>query len=83
MIQKINQACEKLNKKLGISIPLPNPGKRLLKAASICNFMLGAGLLAASVLFSSKSCGMLGGLSILSGVLLKWESGNKHDENHY
>lgn len=34
MIKEVNQACEKGNDTLGISIKLPNPKKKALKAAA-------------------------------------------------
>lgn len=80
MIKEVNQACGKLNEKLGISVPLPNPGKKTLKATSVCNFVAGAGLVAAGVVFSSKWCAVLGGISIISGVVLRRESGHIKDE---
>lgn len=32
MIKEVNQACEKLNDTLGITVKLPNPKKKALKA---------------------------------------------------
>ena len=43
MIKEVNHACGKLNEKLGISVPLPNPKKETLKAASVCNFAAARG----------------------------------------
>ncbi len=80
MIKELNHACGKLNEKLGISVPLPNPGKKTLKTASACHFVVGAGLVAASVVFSSKWCAVLGGIGIISSVALRRESGNKEAE---
>lgn len=73
MIKEVNQACEKLNDTLGISVELPNPKKNTLKKASICNFMIGAGLVAAGIIFPSKSCAVLGGIGILSSIVLRRE----------
>ncbi len=73
MIKEVNQACEKLNNTLGISVELPNPKKNTLKKASICNFMIGAGLVAAGIIFPSKSCAVLGGIGILSSIVLRRE----------
>ncbi len=56
MIKEVNQACEKLNNTLGISVELPNPKKKALKTAAACNFIIGAGLAAAGIAFTSKSC---------------------------
>lgn len=77
MIKEINQACEKLNDTLGISVTLPNPNKKTLKTAAACNFILGAGLAAAGILFSSKSCAVMGGIGLLGSAILRKESRNK------
>lgn len=74
MIKEINQACSKLNNTLGISVELPDPKKKTLKTAAVCNFIAGAGLAAAGIIFSSKSCAVLGGLSVISSVVLGKES---------
>lgn len=73
MIKEIHHACERLNETLGISVPLPNPGKNALKTASACQFAVGAGLAAAGLVFSSKWRAVLGGLSVVSGVILRQE----------
>ena len=80
MVKEVNHACEKLNEKLGISVSLPNPKKKTLKAASVCNFAVGAALVAAGVVFSSKWCAVLGGIGIVSSVVLRQESGGGKDE---
>ena len=81
MIKEVNQVCEKLNHTLGISVTLPNPEKKALKAAAVCNFIAGAGLAAAGIVFSSKSCALLGGVSVISSVVLRKESKNKAHES--
>lgn len=80
MIKELNHTFGKLNEKLGISVPLPNPGKETLKTASLCHFMVGAGLAAAGVVLSSKRCTVLGGLGIINSVVLRLESGGGKDE---
>ena len=81
MIKEVNRACEKLNDTLGISVELPNPKKKALKTAAVCNLIVGAGLVAAGILFSSKSCALLGGISVISSAVLKKESKNKTHES--
>lgn len=81
MIKEVNQACEKLNGRLGISVELPNPKKKALKTAAACNLVVGAGLVAAGILFPSKSCTFLGGISVISSVVLRKESKNKNHES--
>ena len=80
MVKEVNHACEKLNEKLGISVSLPNPKKKTLKAASVCNFAVGAGLVVAGIVFPSKWCAVLGVLGIISSVILRHESGGRKDE---
>lgn len=77
MIKEVNHACEKLNDTLGVSVKLPNPKKKTLKTAAACNFLVGAGLVAAGVVFTSKTCAILGGLGVISSVVLRKEDGNK------
>ncbi len=73
MIQEVNKACERLNDTLGISVKLPSPKKKALKTAAVCNLVAGAGLVAAGILFPSKSCALLGGISVISSVVLRKE----------
>ena len=77
MIKEVNQACKRLNHTLGVSVKLPNPKKKTLKAAAVYNFIVGAGLVAAGIVFSSKSCVLLGGISVIGSVVLRKESKNK------
>lgn len=81
MIKEVNEACEKLNHTLGISIELPNPKKKTLKAAAACNLLVGAGLVAAGIALRMKSCVLLGGVSVISSVVLREESKNKTRES--
>ena len=81
MIKEVNRACEKLNDTLGISVELPNPKKKAIKTATVCNLVVGAGLVAAGILFPSKSCALLGGISVISSAVLKKESKNKTHES--
>lgn len=79
MINEVNRACEKLNEALGISILLPNPGKKSIRAAAIRNFAVGAGLIAVGAAHSSKWCAVLGGAGVISGALLWKERRNRED----
>lgn len=81
MIKEVNKACEKLNDILGISVELPNPKKKAIKTAAVCNLVVGAGLVAAGILFPSKSCVLLGGISVISSIVLRKESKNKPHES--
>ena len=77
MIKEVNQACGKLNESFGITVRLPNPGKKAVKSAAVCNLIAGAGLIAAGVAFSSKWCAALGGLGIVSSIILRKEGSHK------
>ncbi len=81
MIKEVNHACEKLNNTLGIFVELPNPKKKALKMAAVCNLIVGAGLMVAGIAFPSKSCALLGGISVISSAVLKKESKNKTHES--
>ncbi len=39
MIQEVNQVCGKLNEALGFSVKLPNPNKKAVKFAALCNLV--------------------------------------------
>lgn len=80
MIKEVNQACGKLNEALGISVRLPNPGKKAVKSAAVCNLIAGAGLIAAGAVFSSKWCAAFGGLGIVSSIILRKESSHKPND---
>ena len=80
MIKEVNQACEKLNNTLGISVTLPNPGRKALKTAAACNLIVGAGLLATGILFSSKCCALLGGIEVIGSAILRKEHKNREHE---
>lgn len=76
MIKQMNNICKTFGERLGIFITLPDPGRKTLYAAMIGNFTLGAGLIAAGIIFSSKWCAALGGISMLNGVVLRQEGRN-------
>ncbi|MDE7340814.1 MAG: hypothetical protein K2N80_09720 [Lachnospiraceae bacterium] len=81
MIKEVNRACKKLNDTLGISVELPNPKKKSLKKAAVCNLIVGAGLMAAGIILPSKSCAVLGGISVISSAVLRKESRNNVDRD--
>ncbi len=82
MIKEVNQICEKLNKKLGISITLPDSSNKAYKTAALCNFIVGTGLIVTGTVLTSKNCLILGGLGIASSVILRKESRQKPNDNH-
>lgn len=79
MIKEVNEACGKLNETLGISVRLPDPGKKALTRASACNLIAGAGLSVAGAVFASKWCVVFGGIGMISSAVLWEESRCKKD----
>lgn len=77
MIKEVNQACKRFNDKLGISVKLPEPKKGELRNASVRNFVVGVGLVTASVIFAPKWCAVAGGISIISSIVLRQEAKEK------
>lgn len=76
MIKELNQACEKVNHIFGVSVKLPNPKKKTLKVAAVYNFIIGVGLVVAGIVLRVRSCALLGGVSVISSVVLRKESRN-------
>lgn len=74
MIKELNQTCKKVNDAFGISMKLPEPKKNTLKAASALNLIVGTGLVFVGVIFSEKWCSVIGGVGIISGIVMKHES---------
>ncbi len=74
MIKELNKVCEKVNHIFGVSVKLPNPKKKTLKVAAIYNFIVGVGLVVAGIILRIKSCALLGGISVISSVVLRKES---------
>lgn len=79
MVKEINKICDKMNKTLGISIPLPVPGKKALEIASVCNLAVGIGMLSAGIALTSRWCTVLGGMGIVSSIALRKESTHAED----
>ncbi len=73
MVKEVNQVCGKLNKALGIAVTLPNPSSKTLKTAMVCNLVVGAGLVATGIIFSSKWCATLGVLVLSAALCYKKE----------
>lgn len=76
MIKELNQACEKVNHIFGVSVKLPNPKKKTLKAAAVYNFIIGVGLVVAGIVLRVRSCALLGAVSVISSAVLRKESRN-------
>lgn len=76
MIKELNKACEKMNHIFCVSVKLPNPKKKTLKAAAVYNYIIGVGLVVAGIVLRIKSCALLGGVSVISSAVLRKESRN-------
>lgn len=74
MIKKVNETCEKMNKKLGVPISLPNPSKKTLKNCFACNLFVGVDLIMVGIVIKSKWCIILGAIGVISGGILLKES---------
>ncbi|WP_338753358.1 hypothetical protein [Bacillus sp. FJAT-52991] len=77
MIEKLNAKCEKVNDFFGVSVKLPNPSKNTLRTSSVVNGVVGVGLILFGVLSAQKWTAILGGLSIVSSIVLKEEAKKK------
>ena len=80
MLKELNQACTRLNKRLGLSIILPEPGPNALKRSAVRNLAVGAGLMAAGAFLPSRSLFLLGCAGIAGGVLLRQESNSQENK---
>ena len=67
MIEHVNRICGRLNKALGLSVSLPDPDEKTLRAASFRSLALGTALAAEGFL-------LLGGAGMVSGTVLRKES---------
>ena len=74
MIEHVNRICGRLNKALGLSVSLPDPDEKALRAASFRSLALGTALAAAGVLLRSRGFLLLGGTGMVSGTVLRKES---------
>lgn len=74
MIKELNKVCEKVNHIFGVSVKLPNPKKKTLKTAAVYNFIVGVGLVVAGIVLRVRYCALLGGISVISSVVLRKES---------
>ncbi|WP_203363864.1 hypothetical protein [Bacillus sp. REN10] len=77
MIEKLNARCKKVNDFFGVSVKLPNPRKNTLLTSSVVNGIVGIGLISYSVLSFQKWTAVLGGVSIISSIVLKKEAKKK------
>ncbi len=69
MIEKMNSTCKKVNNFVGLTIKLPNPSKRTLRASSAFSRTMGVGLILFGALSSLKWTAILGGLSIVGSII--------------
>ena len=74
MIEHVNRIGGGLSKALGLSVSLPDPDEKALRAASFRSLALGTALAAAGVLLRSRGFLLLGGAGMVSGTVLRKES---------
>ncbi|MEG0328496.1 MAG: hypothetical protein RR565_07520 [Erysipelothrix sp.] len=65
MIREINNQIRKVNKYIGVTVPLPKDDSKSLKKYATINGTVAVSILGLGLLFNSKS---LIGLSVLSGL---------------
>ena len=74
MIEHVNRICGRLSKALGLSVSLPDPDEKALRAASFRSLALGTALAAAGVLLRSRGLLLLGGAGRVGGTVPRKES---------
>ncbi|MBP1043173.1 hypothetical protein I6N95_19320 [Vagococcus sp. BWB3-3] len=77
MIDELNNKINKLNKKMGVEVKLPETSKSKLTRYSLINLVAGASLLALGVITETKGTLVLGGMAIASSILMKSEAKRK------
>lgn len=77
MIREINQKVDAINKKLGITMPLPKDDSESLRKHAKINGTVAAVLLGTGVLFNSKGLVVLSALAGIGSYFTYRES--KHD----
>ena len=73
MIQHLNKKISKLNKKLGVTVQVPEFTSNRLNQSAVMNLIIGGGLATAGVLFERKELFYLGGLGLLSSIVMSFE----------
>lgn len=74
MLNKIYEITDKMTNFIGVPFKLPRPTKGTLKTCSIWNFILGLGMIIVSLFSTHKWIAFLGGISIISSIILKQDS---------
>ena len=77
MIDELNNKINKLNKKMGVEVKLPETSKSKQTRYSLINLVAGASLLALGVITETKGTLVLGGMAIASSILMKSEAKRK------
>lgn len=74
MIKEITKSCENFGEKLGVSVNLPRPSRKLLRMAATSNLIVGIVFVGAGFIFMSKWPVILGSLAFASSVIMHIES---------
>lgn len=70
----MNKSIEKLNKKLGVSVQLPEFNSRRMNQSAVINLLIGGSLASAGMLFDRKELFFLGSLGLLGSLVLSIEA---------
>jgi len=74
MINKINRKINQINDQIGIEVKLPKMTESMLKLSSVTNFVAGSGLIILGITIDMKSPIFLGGLGIVSSMVMRNEA---------
>ncbi|WP_086444135.1 hypothetical protein [Candidatus Enterococcus lemimoniae] len=74
MIQHLNKKISKLNKKLGVTVQVPEFTSNRLNQSAVMNLIIGGGFATAGVLFEREELFYLGGLGLLSSIVMSFEA---------
>lgn len=74
MINNMNKKINRLNKKLGVSVQVPEFTSRRMTQSAITNLIVGGTLASAGVLLDKKGLLLLGGLGLFGSILLSFEA---------
>ncbi|WP_207696599.1 hypothetical protein DOK67_0000011 [Enterococcus sp. DIV0212c] len=74
MINEVNQKINKLNKKVGVKVHLPELSSRRMNQSALINLIIGGGLVSTGVFFERNELFLLGSLGLLGSLVLSIEA---------
>lgn len=69
MVEQMNKVCEQVNKRLGVSVKLPNPSKEALRVNTIISGLLGLGIVGTGVVTKYKWVTGFGAVVVLGNLI--------------